>query len=315
MSLLVSPSISVVLCTHNRAAYLEKALRSLAAQTLPRSSWEAIVVDNCSTDHTRRVAARFAEEMTVVYVYEPILGLSHARNAGWRDARAPLVAYLDDDAVAVPDWLERILEAFTTVTPRPGCVGGRVDPIWEAPRPRWLSDEVAACLTVVDWTATPHPIPDLSQEWLVGANLAVPRDVLERLGGFTNGLDRAGKSLLSSGDVFLQKQIQKLGLTCYYHPAMAVGHHVPAARLHKPWFRKRYYWQGVSDAVMQLLEERPGPLRRPYLAVRRLRGLLRHPSWVAALLLPTNQPTRFTDKCWAWIAVGHIFGLLGAARR
>lgn len=315
MSFPASPSISVVLCTHNRAAYLEKALRSLAAQTLPRSAWEAIVVDNRSTDATREVATRFMAEMDLRYVHEPVLGLSYARNTGWRAARAPLVAYLDDDAVAVPDWLEHILEAFTTVTPRPGCVGGRVDPIWEAPRPQWLSDQVLSSLTAVDWTATPHSIPDLSQEWLVGANLAVPRDVLERLGGFTDGLDRAGKSLLSSGDVFLQKQVQRLGLTCYYHPAMAVGHHVPAARLRKPWFRKRYYWQGVSDAVMQLLEERPGPFRRLALAVQRLRYLLRHPAWVAALLLPTDEPARFTDKCWAWIAIGHTLGLLGAARR
>lgn len=307
--------VSVVLCTHNRAAYLEKALRSLAAQTLPRHAWEAVVVDNRSTDTTREVATRFQEEMELRYVHEPVLGLSYARNAGWRAARAPIVAYLDDDAVAAPDWLERVLEVFTTVTPRPGCAGGRVDPIWEAPRPAWLSDAVLTSLTAIDWTETPHPIRDLSQEWLVGANLAVPRDVLERIGGFTDGLDRAGRSLLSSGDVFLQKQIQELGLTCFYHPAMAVGHHVPAARLRQPWFRKRYYWQGVSDAVMQLLEERPGPFRRLRLATRRLRDLLRRPEWVAALLLPADEPARFTNKCWAWIAVGHTLGLLGAARR
>ena len=200
----------------------------------------------------------------------------------------------------MPDWLERIVEVFTTVTPRPGCVGGRVDPIWEAPRPSWLSDAVLTSLTAIDWTGTPHPIPDLSQEWLVGANLAVPRDVLERLGGFTDGLDRAGTSLLSSGDVFLQKQIQELGLACYYHPAMAVGHHVPAARLRQPWFRKRYYWQGVSDAVMQLLEERPGPGRRLRLATRRLRDLLRRPEWVAALVLPTDEPARFYRSFRRW---------------
>jgi glucosyl-dolichyl phosphate glucuronosyltransferase len=311
----MSPSVSVVICTHNRAAYLDKALRSLMLQTLPRSAWEVVVVDNRSTDRTREVAERFAGEMDLQVLFEPVLGLSYARNAGWRAARAPLVAYLDDDAVAAPDWLERILEAFATVTPRPGCVGGRVEPIWEAPRPPWLSDEVLTSLTAIDWAGVPHPLPDLAREWLVGANLAIPRDVLERIGGFTDGLDRAGRSLLSSGDVFLQRQIQEAGLACWYHPAIAVGHHVPAVRLRQPWFRRRYYWQGVSDAMIQLLEERPSPVRRLRLAGGRFRDLLRRPDWVAALLLPTDEPARFTAKCWAWIAVGHTLGLLGAVRR
>jgi hypothetical protein len=66
---------------------------------------------------------------------------------------------------------------------------------------------------------------------------------------------------------------------------------------------------------MQLLEERPSPAGRLRLAARRLRDLLRRPEWVKALLLPTDEPARFTNKCWAWIAVGHTLGLLGAARR
>lgn len=313
--MMTSLPVSAVVCTHNRAAYLEKALGSLAAQTLPRSDFEVIVVDNRSTDETRRVAERFAGALGLLYLYEPALGLCHARNAGWRAARGEYVAYLDDDAVASPGWLAALLEVFATVSPRPGCAGGPVAPLWEAPRPAWLSDEILTSLTAIDWSATPHALPDLRREWLVGANIAFPREVLEEVGGFTAGLDRAGKNLLSSGDVFLQKQIAARGLACWYEPALAVGHHVPRERLCQPWFVRRYFWQGVSDAVMQLLEERPSPARRLALAGRRALALVRPPATLGTLLLPTGEPGRFTRKCWALIALGHTAGLLGAARR
>jgi GT2 family glycosyltransferase len=190
-----------------------------------------------------------------------------------------------------------------------------VAPLWEAPRPAWLSDEILTSLTAIEWSATPHALSDLRQEWLVGANIAFPREVLAEVGGFADGLDRAGENLLSSGDVFLQKQLAARGLACWYHPAVAVGHHVPGERLRQPWFVRRYYWQGVSDAVMQLLEERPSPLRRLRLAARRSLALVRPPATLGTLLFPTDEPARFTRKCWAWIALGHTLGLLGAARR
>lgn len=306
------PGISVVVCTHNRERYLPKTLESLEGQTV--RDFEVVLVDNRSTDRTREIAES-CTGLDLRYLYEPELGLSHARNAGWRAARASLVAYLDDDAVASPGWLAAILEAFETVAPRPGCVGGPVAPLWEAPRPPWLSDEVLTSLTAIDWTDVPHALPDLRREWLVGANLALPREVLERVGGFADGLDRAGKNLLSSGDVFLQKQVAALGLPVWYAPAARVSHHVPGERLRQPWFRRRYYWQGVSDAVMQLLEERPTPAGRLRLAARRARALVRPPATLGVLLLPTDEPARFTRKCWAWIALGHTLGLLGAGRR
>ena len=309
------PRVSVVVCTHNRERYLPKALESLSNQTVPRGDFEVVLVDNRSTDRTREIAETYAEKLDLRYLYEPELGLSHARNAGWRAARAPLVAYLDDDAVASPGWLAAILEAFATVEPTPGCVGGPVTPLWEAPRPAWLSDEVLTSLTAIDWSSRPRALPDLRREWLVGANMAFPRRVLEETGGFADGLDRAGKNLLSSGDVFLQKQLAARGLPIWYAPAARVGHHVPGDRLRQPWFRRRYYWQGVSDAVMQLLEERPSPAGRLCLAARRALALVRPPATLSALLLPTDEPTRFTRKCWAWIALGHTLGLLGAARR
>jgi len=305
--------ISAIICTHNRAGYLPKAIQSLLDQPTPKDTYEIVIVDNCSTDSTKEVVEKFSRATkNFRYIYESTLGLSHARNAGWRNARGKYVAYLDDDAIACPIWLDKILEVFETVSPRPGCVGGKAQPLWEAPRPTWLSDELATGLTVIDWSDTPHALLDLSQEWLVGANIAFPREVLELVGGFTSGLDRAGKKLLSSGDVFLEKQILKAGYSCFYHPEIAIGHHIQKSRLEKRWFIRRYYWQGISDAAMQLLEETPSTRERLRLAISKTFRLLRTPKKLMSLVLPGNDPKQFTEKCFTLIKIGQIAGLLGA---
>lgn len=310
----MSEVISVVICTHNRADHLQAAISSLLTQSVSRSLYEVLVVDNCSTDSTREVVRRYSVDHDVKYIYEPKLGLSHARNAGWRNARGRYAAYLDDDAVAGPAWLEKALEAFERVKPVPGCVGGRVTPIWEAPRPSWVSNELVTGLTVVDWSDEAHELHDLGQQWLVGANIAFPIEVLRRVGGFVPCLDRVGSRLLSGGDVFLQKQIQKAGYKCLYYPDMVVQHLVPRTRLTQKWFIARYFWQGVSDAVMQLIENRPSKVERLRLALSLILDLLGTGKNLAALSFPSKDPGRFTRKCFALITLGHILGLLGLAR-
>lgn len=98
--------ISVVVCTFNRADILPLALQSLCEQTPHHDQTEIIVVDNNSPDNTRQVVDEFIEKYpNIRYCFEPIQGLSHARNRGWREARGEYVGYLDDDAKAPPEWL------------------------------------------------------------------------------------------------------------------------------------------------------------------------------------------------------------------
>ena len=115
-----------------------------------------------------------------------------------------------------------------------GCIGGKVDPIWEAPRPAWLSDQVALGLTIVDWSERTKAITDLKAQWLVGTNIAFRRAALVMSRGFHPALDRAGARMLSSGDVYLTKQILELGYECEYVPAMRVRHRVPNEFFHHP---------------------------------------------------------------------------------
>ncbi len=241
--------VSVVICTHNRARYLRETIRSLASQTLRRECFEILVVDNASTDETRcTVLEELSHVKNIRYIYEPVLGLAHARNTGWRNAKGQYVAYLDDDGLACQTWVERIVEAFATVNPAPGCVGGRVDPIWESPPPAWISDDLASLLAVVNWSH--RPIFLSGEQYLAGVNMAFPRALLAELDGFHPGVDRLGKKLLSNGDILIERLLEAKGYGIFYDPNILVRHFVPKLRTTKKWLLKRSYWQGVSDVVM-----------------------------------------------------------------
>jgi glycosyltransferase involved in cell wall biosynthesis len=312
MGQLGGASISIVLCTRNRAELLTEAIASVVKQDFRCADYEIVVVDNASTDRTAEVVAQF-HHANIRYLREESLGLCIARNAGWHAAVGRYVVFFDDDAVAEPGWLSAIMETFERSPDRTGVIGGPVHPIWEAHRPAWLADPVACSLTIVDWGQSEKFISDIRCEWLVGANMAVPKDVLCEVGGFHPWLDRVGNNLLSSGDVFLQKEIMRRGYQCLYVPAMRVSHRVPASRLNQRWFEKRFFWQGISDAVMHLIEGMPSPGQRVRLALSTTKGVLGSRDKLASLLFRSEQPEVFTSRCLALIEIGFIAGLLGAS--
>jgi glucosyl-dolichyl phosphate glucuronosyltransferase len=304
-------NVTIIICTHQRAASLRRTLLSIVEQARD-SEVEIIVVDNASSDDTSAVVKSFP---SVRYVREERLGLCHARNRGWREASTPLVAFVDDDAVAAPGWLSALRGAFADDDAAVGCVGGAVVPDWEVPAPTWLSRDVSLGLTIVDWPGERRRITDLTVEWLAGANLVCRVAALEAAGGFHPWLDRQGTRLLSSGDVFLEKRMMQCGYACIYEPALRVHHDVPADRLTHSWFRRRYFWQGVSDALMEIIEHSPTPSHRARNAVAWSRTLLASPRQLATLFYDTANAADFEKQCWTWIAVGRVAGLLGAGGR
>lgn len=305
--------ISAVICTFNRAGYLRKALQSLLCQTLDISQYEILIIDNCSTDTTKQIVTEeFSYISNLRYCYEPKLGLSNARNTGWRQARGTYVAYLDDDAVASTQWLEKILESFTTVTPQPGVVGGKVEPIWEAERPVWLTDNFLAYLSLIDLSEYPRSLS--ANEILVGANIAFPKLLLQKLGGFAPKLGRTGNSLISCEEVALIQQIVESGLQRFYHPDASVGHHVHVSRISTNWFRRRFFWQGVSDAIVQIELKPLTRLGRVKLIGQYLTEFLKKPKVkLGALLIQEHQYNLALQADIQW-QLGYTLGLLGVKR-
>ncbi|MEO8391389.1 MAG: glycosyltransferase [Chloroflexota bacterium] len=296
--------ISALICTRNRANYLRRAIESLVNQTLSPDQYEIIVVDNASEDTTAALLQEYAHLPHLRSIYEPVLGLSRARNTAWQNAHSPLVAYLDDDAVACPTWLEKIVEVFQSFSPTPGSVGGKCEPIWEAPQPLWLSDQMLSALSVYDWS--PVPIVLNQEQWVSGCNIAFPVRVLEELGGFREDLGRKGTKLLSGEETFLRRQLDAHGYKTIYHPEIVVGHHISPHRLTKKWFRNHAYCTGQSAAVMAKVD-RPLPTRtRAQVSFKRILWMIpRLPLTIAA----ARPSDRFRRQTQFLETLGYISGL------
>lgn len=300
----MSIRISAIICTLNRSAYLKKAVQSLIDQTLPEEQYEAIVVDNASTDDTKAVIEGFRHVQNLRYIYEPILGLSQARNTGWQNAEGKYIAYLDDDAIACPEWLERIVHAFETVKPTPGSVGGKITLIWEAERPKWLAKELESSLGYLDWGDSQKFLAE-DHQWLGGGNVAYPREVLNNLGGFSTSLGRKGTNLLSGDEIFLRDRLKERNLNQYYDPDIMVQHHALADRLNKNWFYKRHFWGGISYAVLQSLSaQRHKQLANILRFIRSLAGVLVH---LLMSFVSASPDRRMMRKCSACFHLGVIW--------
>src|SRR5205809_539816 len=124
------PLLSIIVCTYNRQKFIGECLACLSRQTLPAEKWEAIIIDNNSSDNTATIVKNFIDQhpqLPFRYVFESTKGLSYARNRGIAEARSSIITFIDDDAEAVPEFAETILN-FMQENPGAAGVGGRVLP-------------------------------------------------------------------------------------------------------------------------------------------------------------------------------------------
>jgi glycosyltransferase involved in cell wall biosynthesis len=254
--------ITAAICTYNRYDLLPKAVASLERQSLAKADYEILVIDN-SPDHAQssEVAMGFRDVAGLTWIVEHTPGLSNARNVATRNAKSPIIAFMDDDAVAAPDWLEKLAAVFDRFGPQAEVVGGRVDPIWEVPQPKWLADSLLGNVSVVNWGGADRFAA--SGEWVAGTNIAFRTAALEKVGGFSVhfGRTRGGQALLSNDETDVIERMTAGGARLIYAPGAVVEHLVPAERLTQSWFRRRVAWQAVSDYLLdpqRLFEKAPG---------------------------------------------------------
>lgn len=244
--------ITVLIATYNRAALLGDTLDVLARVDPPGSrSWEVVVIDNNSDDHTRAVAEsrQATYPVPLRYLFEGRQGRSAALNAGHRATTAPFILYTDDDVHVAPRWLREGADALAQGW---DYIGGPVQPMWEAPRPAWLHDTLHGTIAVLDYGPAAFVFEERRRVPL-GANMGVRRELLERIGGFREDLGRSsGKKILGQEVPELLARARAVGARGLYVPALRVDHHVPATRLTKTYFRRWWYGKGLSKAAMEL---------------------------------------------------------------
>jgi glycosyltransferase involved in cell wall biosynthesis len=243
---------TVLICTYDRGDLLAATLDSLALSRTSGLRWNVVVVDNNSTDHTAEVVtSRIAGyPVELRYLFEPRQGKSHALNTGIADTNATIIVFTDDDVRVDERWLEAACRpllapaGIATID----YTGGPVRPIWERPCPPWLDEtrsDLWGTLAILDYGPEPFVFEDRRRVPL-GANMAVRRDLIDRIGGFDPELGRRGHSLLGQEQAELFSRSRAIGARGLYVPEMSLDHHVPAWRLTRDYFRRWWYWKGVA---------------------------------------------------------------------
>jgi glycosyltransferase involved in cell wall biosynthesis len=246
-----TPDISVVVCTYNRAALLEKALRSLFAQNAEPSSYEIVVVDNNSADETPQVVESLKAESPVPlrYFRESRQGNAYARNAGVDQAAGSIIAYMDDDVIADKSWVYLIRDAFAH-EPELSFVGGRVLAVWEEEPPSWLTEEHWAPLALLDYGPEPLDIEGQSPRGLLTANIAIRREVFAEVGGFLTSLQRVKGTIGSMEDHEFLMRMCRSGKRGKYLPDLITWAWVDPERMTKEYHRRWHTGHGHFYAVM-----------------------------------------------------------------
>jgi GT2 family glycosyltransferase len=266
------PSISVVICAYTEVRWrdLVAAVESMLGQTVP--PLEVIVV----VDHSPRLLERVRAELpevTAVPNREPA-GLSGARNSGVAAARGEVVAFLDDDAAAAPDWLEQLGAAF--LDERVLGVGGEVEPVWETARPRWFPVEFG---WVVGCTFRGLPERRSVVRNPIGANMSFRRELFETVGGFRSGFGRVGTRPFGCEETewCIRAQRRRPEGVMLYEPLARVTHAVTANRARWRYFTSRCYAEGVSKALVAQVAGKRDALasERSYVARTLPRGVAR----------------------------------------
>lgn len=215
----VALTVTAAICTRERPDDLERALKALVPAAGDRP---VIVIDNCpATDRTREIVGRFP---SVRYVVEPRKGLDNARNRALAEATTDIVAFIDDDAVADSRWLTEIMRPFAD--PAVGCVTGLTMP-FELENAAQEDFERLAGFSKRGFNRRvfrmPGTHPLATGAIGAGANMAVRRSVVTRIGPFDPALD-AGTATQSGGDHEFFTRVLRAGLAIVYEPAALNWH-------------------------------------------------------------------------------------------
>jgi glycosyltransferase involved in cell wall biosynthesis len=242
--------ISVVMCTYNRATYIQDAMFSLLNQTADKQLYEVIIVNNNSTDNTEIICNSWIQthpEVNFTYCNENKQGASYARNTGASIAKGSLLCFMDDDAIANEEYIERII-GFFEEHPDAGGLGGRIIPKYIPEEPKWMSYYVSSMVGNFDYSSE---VTEFSQnKYPLESNMIVRKVDFDAVGGFNVLLPGVVGTLRIGGegkDFFFK--LKALGRTIYYDPAIKVSHVVEVSKLTKEYMYRVASGMGRGESV------------------------------------------------------------------
>lgn len=286
-------SITVIVCTYNRADDLGFMLSRFAAVRRPeRVAVDLVIVDNGSTDHTQDIveAARSQLSVPVQCVVEPQKGLGAARNRGLAHAQGDIIAFTDDDCIVADDWLIRIVDAFES-DPALDIVGGRVE----------LFDPSHFPITVKT-----SPLIEVMDDWMhpgaliLGCNMAMRRVIFDKIGFFDDRFG-AGARFKGGEDVDYFYRAHKSHCKLVYKPDIVVNHNhkrIAEAEVHR-LLRSYNYADGAILTKFAICGDRFAAKNLYWRSVRLLSGVISHAEATWTLTLRFRLTLLFDLACGA----------------
>jgi glucosyl-dolichyl phosphate glucuronosyltransferase len=299
--------LDVLVATYQRAATLDRALRSLVSQPVPDGLAVAItVVQNDNDAGTTRVIERYttAYPGRVFGMREARSGKSHALNAGIDATSGDLVGFIDDDEEISAGWYDAIVDTFADPTVE--FVGGPCLPTWEGAPPGWMPESWKGVIGIVDNGDRQAPFGE-GDAMLMGGNAVIRRHALQRAGLYSPALGpRRECRLFSCEDQDLYERLMVGGARGLYVPALKVHHLVPSDRLTKRYYRRWSFWNGVSRSVMDSL--RPTPVTRIGRVPRYLFGAAARGAVRAAGAIRRDSASAFDGQLHLLHLLGFLYG-------
>lgn len=242
--------ISVVICTYNRAKFISTALKHLTKQTLHKSDYEIIVVNNNCTDNTASIVDSFIKEKRdydILHVYEKNQGLSFARNRGLQKSKYDVICYIDDDGNAEPNYLENLQKIFKE-EPHLAGAGGKVIPLYEHEEPEWYNPFLRMMVTAIDFGEKKKKCR--GKKYPAGCSMIYRKKYLELAGGFNNDLK------WRADDKYIFHEVSKLSREIYYFPHLKVYHNIDFERTSDKNFDRLSGLLG-SEERLRILGKKP----------------------------------------------------------
>jgi GT2 family glycosyltransferase len=301
-------AIEFCICTYNRKEYLQLCLEALIPQ-LVAGTTKLTVVDNHSTDGTAEYIRSLQEgNHAILYLYEPLQGLSHARNAGWKIAVGEWVFYIDDDCLPPAGLVDAALELIRLHTTF-DAFGGPIDPVFTEERPAWLPEGFGA------FSMPYHEVTEISRGYIRGGCMLIRKAALESLGGFSTELGVKGDELRYGEEIELQLRMRQAGYKIAYAPSLRTGHFVRTDKLKLSWILHSEYARQRDRMIFD-------PVSFPGASFHLIRTLFGRLLWTPVHLLAVlfnksyslkkavykiMQPLAFTSGRW----VGSFLKLFG----
>lgn len=233
--------LSIIVCTYNRSKILKYCLDSLEKQSVDKSLYEVIVVDNNSTDNTKQVVEEYCgRNANFRYVFEKVNSSSIARNTGSKVANGLWLGFIDDDARCPQDYVEK---AMIIIDQNEfDCFGGRYVAWFKEDPPKWLNKS--------DFGSAPLKIKKrgvLKKEFLDGTSLFVRKKIFLKHNGFSAEFGINGKNRGYGEETDLVARIRGEGLKIGYDPDLLVEHLVNPVKYSVFWNLKDIIHFGKTE--------------------------------------------------------------------